>query len=83
MALPLENLINMGFIPNIWQVMIIKPYIITLEHVSKQNLYLASACLIKLNTFKVLFKVLTLQGENAFGFPEGDAEICSCRQKIL
>lgn len=62
--------------------MIISPYI-TLEHVLEQNLYLASEYLIKLNTFKVLLKVLTLQGENAFGFLEGNTGICSCRQKIL
>lgn len=41
MALPLENLINVGFIPNIWQVMIIIPHV-TLEHASEKNLHLTS-----------------------------------------
>lgn len=57
MTLPLENLINVGFIPNIWQVMIIIPYI-TLEDELEQNLDLTSE---HLSGFK---KYLICRGKN-------------------
>lgn len=42
-ALPLENLINVGFIPNIWQVMIIIPYVTLPGSMPwEPNLHLAS-----------------------------------------
>lgn len=42
-ALPLENLINVGFIPNIWQVMIIIPYVtLPWSMPWEPNLHLAS-----------------------------------------
>ena len=38
MALPLENLINVDFIPNIWQVVVISPHLVS-EHALEYNLH--------------------------------------------
>lgn len=68
MALPLGNLINVGFIPNIWQVMIIIPHI-TLEHALEENLHLTSE---SPSGFK---KHLICKGKMPFGLPERPRDV--------
>lgn len=67
MALPLENLINVDFIPNIWQVVVISPHLVS-EHALEYNLHHTSEYL---SGFK---KYFIYRGKMPFGFPEGDLE---------
>lgn len=81
-ALPLDNLIDVGFITNIWQVMIIIPYI-TLEHVLEQDLYLTFEYVVKLKTLLTcILKYLLCRGKVPFGFPEEDLEVCSMDKNL-
>lgn len=74
MALPLENLINVDFIPNIWDKMIIIPYLAS-EHALEHNSHLTSEYL---SGFK---KYFIYRGKMPFGFPEGNLERCSRAEK--
>lgn len=74
MALPLENLINVGFIPNIRGKMTIIPYLAS-EHALEHNLHLTSEYV---SGFK---KYFIYTRKMPFGFLDGDLARCLRPQK--